>query len=89
MDQDVHDQYSLGLYHGCETDVKLIDEMPAVDAVPVVHGRWGTIERDEVKSEIVVECSECGAVFASTIFTFALNYNYCPTCAAKMDGEEK
>lgn len=34
---DVHDQYSLGLYHGAVTDKDLINEMPTVDAVEVVR----------------------------------------------------
>ena len=34
---DVHDQYSLGLYHGAVTDKDLINEMPSVDAVEVVR----------------------------------------------------
>ena len=34
---DMHDQYSLGLYHGAITDKDLISEMPTVDAVPVVR----------------------------------------------------
>lgn len=36
---DMHDQYSLGLYHGAVTDKDLINEMPTVDAVEVVHCR--------------------------------------------------
>lgn len=36
---DMHDQYSLGLYHGAVTDKDLIGEMPTVDAVPVVRCR--------------------------------------------------
>ena len=36
---DVHDQYSLGLYHGAVTDKDLINEMPTVDAVEVVRCR--------------------------------------------------
>ena len=36
---DVHDKYSLGLYHGAATDKDLIGEMPTVDAVPVVRCR--------------------------------------------------
>ena len=34
---DMHDQYSLGLYHGAVTDKDLIGEMPIVDAVEVVR----------------------------------------------------
>ena len=37
---DVHDQYSLGLYHGAVTDKDLISEMPIVDAVPVVRCKY-------------------------------------------------
>ena len=36
---DMHDQYSLGLYHGAVTDKDLIGEMPTVDAVEVVRCR--------------------------------------------------
>ena len=36
---DMHDQYSLGLYHGAVTDKNLIGKMPAVDAVEVVRCR--------------------------------------------------
>ena len=36
---DIHDQYSLGLYHGAVTDKDLISEMPIVDAAPVVRCR--------------------------------------------------
>ena len=42
---EVHDKYSLGIYHGAATDKDLIGEMPTVDAVPVVRCReckyWG------------------------------------------------
>ena len=39
LKKDIHDEYSLGLYDGCEYDTKLIDEIPAADAVPVVRCR--------------------------------------------------
>lgn len=37
---DMHDQYSLGLYHGAVTDKNLIGEMPTVDAAPVVRCKY-------------------------------------------------
>lgn len=49
-----------------------IKDLPAVDAVPVVHGEW--------KWSHGGECSECG--FHNSNF----NYRYCPMCGAKMDG---
>lgn len=40
LKKDVHDEYSKGLYHGCETDMGLIDEILAADVVEVRRGRW-------------------------------------------------
>ena len=34
---DVHDDYTKGLYHGCDYDMTLIDEQPTMDAVEVVR----------------------------------------------------
>ena len=41
-----------------ESVLRVIDEQPTVDAVPVVHGRWITdIENDEVYGEMCSVCS--------------------------------
>ena len=58
--------------------VELVKEAPAVDAVPVVHGRWNLIFRGNY------ECSVCGCIpyYAGNINTL----NYCPNCGAKLDG---
>ena len=37
LKKDIHDEYSLGVYDGCEYDTKLIDEIPAADVAPVVR----------------------------------------------------
>ena len=47
-------------------------EEPAVDAVPVRHGKW-IIEDGHVC------CSECGEI--------SKEYNWCPYCGARMDAE--
>lgn len=79
---DTHDQYSLGLYHGAVTDKDLINEMPTVDAVPVVHGRWIDAYPDIEPNPMFMYgiCSECG--FEQGISKYL---NYCPNCGAKMD----
>ena len=37
LEKDVHDEYSKGLFHGCETDMSLIDETPVADMVKVLR----------------------------------------------------
>lgn len=38
LKKDIHDEYSLGLYDGCEYDTKLIDEIPAADVEKMSDG---------------------------------------------------
>ena len=81
---DMHDQYSLGLYHGAVTDKDLINEMPIIDAAEVVHGRWIDAYQDIESNPMFMYgiCSECG--FEQGISKYL---NYCPNCGAKMDLE--
>lgn len=67
-----------------ETDaaivLRMIDDAPAADVAPVVHGRW-----DETGY-----CVNCGrhAPFWSISFC-CYKSKYCPNCGAKMDGGEE
>ena len=61
-----------------------IRQMPAVDAVEVVHGRW-------IKSESMVRCAKCSNC-KGWVTKHSVNEpdsKYCPNCGAKMDGERK
>ena len=58
-----------------------IAELPAVDAVPVVHARWQRLS-PFVDTE---ECSNCRYNIPSE----ELETPYCPWCGAKMDGERR
>ena len=84
---DMHDQYSLGLYHGAITDKDLINEMPIIssDVAPVRHGRWINAYPDIEPNPMFMYgiCSECG--FEQGISKYL---NYCPNCGAKMDLED-
>ena len=69
--------------------IDLIDDCPAADVAPVVHGRWIGIDSSFWKpthsSDIPVfrktyRCSECGR-------RTAIAENYCPNCGARMDGD--
>lgn len=57
-------------------DVGDIEDAPAVDAAPVVHGEW--IELHEENGHEVGTCSHCRHV--------RIVDNYCPNCGALMDG---
>lgn len=56
-------------------------DVPTVDAVEVVHGRW-------IEFNSFMTCSEC-----DTDWYYGDNdtdrFDYCPNCGAKMDGERK
>lgn len=39
LKEDVHDEYSGALLDGCETDIELLDEIPAADVAEVVRCR--------------------------------------------------
>ena len=64
---------------GMERARDSVEDAPAADVAPVVHGRWG----DPVKVDADnngYKCSECGEFGAPC-------WNYCPDCGARMDGE--
>ena len=57
--------------------LRMIETFPAVDAAPVVHGRW--IE-DKYS---YIHCGVCGTEWDALVHP---ETNYCPNCGAKMDG---
>ena len=67
---------------------KLMEDAPAVDAVPVVHGRWRArdiIAKQAGYGQRYYNHAEC-KVNPCGLFKNA--YDYCPSCGAKMDGGE-
>lgn len=60
--------------------VDVIEREPAVDAVPVRHGRW--IKRGYACGENEYECSAC---HETEWRTSASRMKYCMFCGAKMD----
>lgn len=66
--------------------VQRVDEVPTVDAVLEVHGRW--IEREDFNFDKYYDCSACGESFCFIEGEPDDNfYRYCPNCGSKMDGE--
>lgn len=64
----------------------MLESLTAVDAVPVVHGRWvpDTWRGNDIMSGgSMATCSECGKGWLDT-----RRMRFCPNCGAKMDGGE-
>lgn len=69
------ENYCEGLYEATE----LVDDIPAADVAPVVHGRW--IQVDATKCR----CSHCDIIALIALYPHG-DKNFCPNCGAKMDG---
>ncbi len=65
---------------GIRKALRIIEQAPVVDAVPVVHGRWESCYEDWRHQLEGNKCSVCGYEYYGNLF------NYCPNCGAKMDG---
>lgn len=79
-------QHSYETAYDWEKTQDILNELPAVDAVPVVHGRW-----DEFENTIV--CSACGEKWSIrddgdfVIIEAKEDLRFCPSCGARMDAE--
>lgn len=68
-----------------------INDVPTVDAVPVVHGRWidsYIVKKLQYDKYPTVKCSKCGCYFCDVINNHHFMYHYCPHCGARMDLKE-
>jgi hypothetical protein len=64
----------------CEKNAHCVDECDGcehyIEVEPVRHGKW--IEKEKAG---FLHCSNCGYI------PIMFNFEYCPKCGAKMDGE--
>ena len=81
-----------GNYEECDfrcSEFENISNIPAVDAVPVVHGRWLFVTKGQQTSVFV--CSECNVAISLSCDEDKIekklkqDHPYC-RCGAKMDG---
>ena len=67
------------------TVINELELQPAVEAVPVVHGKWsyGDWDKDHhwIEGTTKVRCSECWRVFDTDNLNI---WHWCPQCGAKM-----
>ena len=74
-------------YCGTADYIYMIEDMPAVEANPVVHAHW--IEQEDGNLDTYYTCSSCKEDFDLIAGTPSENlYNYCPNCGAQMDEKE-
>lgn len=69
----------------------MIEYAPAVDAAPVVHGRWTERHVDEIEETTIdawqsARCSVCGLYHTTPYLYSFTDYKFCPHCGARMDG---
>ena len=78
-------------YHGvrcraCGTGdaIDMIEDAPAADVAPVVHGRWIHSRYEDCSEQFeLVKCSQCNHEAYAMAF-YVRGGNYCPNCGAKM-----
>ena len=84
-------KWESGLWIRYKVFEEALDRQPEVEAEPVRHERWVPIDTASGK----VACSYCKQIMPDmhisarcTTMPLLLEWRYCPTCGAKMDGEE-
>lgn len=73
-----------GKLFGAPLIVRAIENAPKEDVVEVVHGY-----NKDFDYPSLFECSVCGWFDGDTYTGYTSEYNYCPNCGAKMDGERE
>lgn len=71
-----------------QRDINIVMEQPGIDAKPVRHGHWirKLDTRFGPKLNDIIICSNCNIAFSTEDM---IRRSYCPSCGAKMDGEEE
>ena len=78
--------YAAGYFSALSAVEGMLAYAPTVDAKPVVHGEWSTIE-DDYCGLTALKCSECNQEYWFEDEPPMKIYSYCPNCGARMDGD--
>ena len=63
--------------------IEILENIPAADVAPVVHGRWVSVPH-----KLARVCSVCNRDEPYKFADIDVDvYDYCPNCGAKMDEE--
>ncbi len=73
-------------YDNWDEIIDVLENIPAADVAPVVHGRWIHSRYEDCSEQFeIVKCSQCNHEAYAMAF-YVRGGNYCPNCGAKMDG---
>lgn len=67
---------------GIESVLEYVENLPAADAAPVVHGRWEFLGPNMLNRDCM--CGTCSVCKVRS--KYIVNTGLCPNCGAKMDG---
>ena len=84
---EAFDDLGIERYYGdvcLESVISVIEQIPAADVRPVVHGHWISTKEAEDMGDIMKEftCSVCGC--CEWDCTESESFNFCPNCGADM-----
>lgn len=68
---------------GIRKALRIIEQAPVVDTVPVVHGRWEKVQVWKDNPQTTLMCSLCKA--QQPIYEHE-EWKFCPFCGQPMDG---
>ena len=66
---------------------EVIADIPAADVQPVKHGRWIAENRDNRGYADCYTCTNCNCYTYTYTLMKDCEYDYCPNCGARMDGD--
>ena len=83
-----YDEKTSPLHRRILTDIREgLNEIPAVDAVPVVHA-W-PVWINPLNPDAKICTWKCSSLCSACGDYVAVSWKYCPNCGAKMDGERR
>lgn len=94
VDLDSTEQFSEDVFadifcNGLWSAIELIEDAPAADVAPIVHGRWITKKAATGKEYTICSACDCAVYYTMAGGLAPLdirNAKYCPNCGAKMQG---
>lgn len=82
--EEIHTNYLDDYAKGFQAALLAVMSIPTADVAPVRHKAWAN-------EETAVTCTACGRSYDTDFEikrNITLSFDFCPSCGAKMDGED-